>query len=79
MPFVAGPLFSLTYKATIDSFPGTFLIIVALLCLPGSVLLYLVTWGLGREGQLRRVNENGETEEKALEKKLKNISSGHDT
>ena len=67
MPFVASPVFSLTYKATIDSFPGTFLIIVAVLCLLGSVLLYLVTWGLGRADE--RVNEdgNGKTEEKSLE------------
>ena len=68
MPFVASPVFSLTYKATIDSFPGTFLIIVAVLCLLGSVLLYLVTWGLGKADQLRRGSENGKTEEKALKK-----------
>ena len=67
MPFVAGPVFSQTYRATIDSFPGTFLIIVAVLCLLGSVLLYLVTWGLGKADRLRRVDESGKAEEKVQE------------
>ena len=68
MPFVASPVFSLTYKATIDFFPGTFIIIVAVLCLLGSVLLYLVTWGLGKADELKCANENGKTEEMALKK-----------
>ena len=67
MPFVADPVFSLTYRATIDTFPGTFLIIVAVLCLLGSVLLYVVTWGLSKADQLRLANENSKSEEKDME------------
>ena len=68
MPFLAVPVFSLTYRATIDTFPGTFLIIVAFLCLLGSVLLFVVTWGLRKADKLRLANENDKSEgEKALE------------
>ena len=63
MPFVADPLFSLTYRATIDTFPGTFLIIVAFLCLIGSALLFVVTWGLGKADKLRLANEKKKSEE----------------
>ena len=68
MPFVADPVFSMTYRATMDTFPGTFLIIVAALCLLGSGLLFLVTWGLGKADKLRLANENEKSqEEKAHE------------
>ena len=68
MPFLAVPVFSLTYRATIDTFPGTFLIIVAVMCLLGTVLLFVVTWGLGKSDKLRLANENEKSEgEKALE------------
>ena len=64
---MAGPAFGLTYKATIDTFPGTFLILVAVLSLLGSMLLFLVTWGLGRADRLRHADEHGRAEEKGLE------------
>ena len=68
MPFVADPVFSMTYRATMDTFPGTFLIIVAAICLLGSALLFVVTWGLGKADKLRLANENEKSEEeKALE------------
>ena len=62
MPFVADPVFSLTYRATMDTFPGTFLIIVAALCLLGSTLLFVVTWGLGKADKLRLANEKKTSE-----------------
>ena len=62
MPFVADPVFSLTYRATMDTFPGTFLIIVAALCLLGSALLFVVTWGLGKADKLRLANEKKTSE-----------------
>ena len=68
MPFVTVPVFSLTYRATIDTFPGTFLFIVAVLCLLGSFLLFVVTWGLSKADKLRLANGNEKSEEeKALE------------
>ena len=62
MPFVADPVFSLTYRATMDTFPGTFLIIVAALCVLGSALLFVVTWGLGKADKLRLANEKKTSE-----------------
>ena len=64
---MADPVFSLTYRATMDTFPGTFLIIVAALCLLGSGLLFLVTWGLGKADKLRLANEKKSEEEMAIE------------
>ena len=57
MPLVASPVFGLTYKATIDTFPGAFLILVAALSLLCSMLLFIVTWGLGKSDSLKWKDE----------------------
>ena len=66
MPLVASPVFGLTYKATIDTFPGAFLIIVAALSLLCSLLLFLVTWGLGKSDSLKWKDEQQRAKEKFL-------------
>ena len=67
VPLVASPVFGLTYKATIDTFPGAFLILVAALSLLCSLLLFIVTWGLGKSDSLKR---NDEQQKKVKEKLL---------
>ena len=63
---MASPVFGLTYKATIDTFPGAFLILVAALSLLCSMLLFIVTWGLGKSDFLSRKDERHEAKEKFL-------------
>ena len=53
-------------QATIDTFPGAFLLLVAGLSLLCSMLLFIVTWGLGRADSLRRVEERRIAKEKLL-------------
>ena len=66
MPLVASPVFGLTYKATIDTFPGAFLILVAALSLLCSMLLFIVTWGLGKSDSRSRKDERHLAKEKFL-------------
>ena len=63
---MASPVFGLTYKATIDTFPGAFLILVAALSLLCSMLLFIVTWGLGKSDSLSRKDERHVAKEKFL-------------
>ena len=60
------PSYSGVCQATIDTFPGAFLLLVAGLSLLCSVLLFTVTWGLGMADSLRRIEERRSAKEKLL-------------
>ena len=49
-------LFSL-FEATVDTFPGAYLLIVAALALLNSALLFSVRWGLSKSDALRELDE----------------------
>ena len=49
-PLAAKPLFGFTYRATVATFPGAFLLLVSSVALPCACALFAVTWGLkGRD------------------------------
>ena len=45
-PLVAKPLIGFTYRATVATFPGAFLLMVSAVALPCACALFAVTWGL---------------------------------
>ena len=45
-PLVAKPLIGFTYRATVATFPGAFLLLVSSVALPCACALFAVTWGL---------------------------------
>ena len=49
-PLVSKPLIGFTYRATVATFPGAFLLLVSSVALPCACALFAVTWGLkGRD------------------------------
>jgi hypothetical protein len=66
VPLVARPLFGFTYRSTIDTFPGAFLLVAAVIAAFCTITLFYVTWGLQRADRRRKKAERATTKKALL-------------
>jgi hypothetical protein len=57
VPLVASPVFGFTYRVTLDTFPGAFLILTAVLSIICCFMMLYVTWGLKTADRMRKLDE----------------------